>query len=130
MQKARTPAANAVAAAFGQRMKNARADAGITQAELQQLLTERGVPLDTSAITRLEAGGREPRLTEALAIAETLSFGLTDLATPATDLDTYMNEVRNLMEQSREALLNLLRSVDKATDVVRLAKGASNVDKP
>ena len=123
MQKARTPAANAMAAAFGQRMKNARADAGLTQAELQQLLTERGVPLDTSAITRLEAGGREPRLNEALAIAGTLGFGLTDLAAPATDVDAYMVEVRRLMEESREALLNLLHSVDRATDVLRQVNG-------
>ena len=123
MQKPRTPAADAMAAAFGQRMKAARLEAGLTQAELQQRLAERGVPLDTSAITRLEAGGREPRLTEALAIAATLGFGLTDLAAPATEIDAYMTEVRQLMEQSRAALLDLLRSVDKATDVLRQVKG-------
>ena len=123
MQKPRTPAADAMAAAFGQRMKAARLEAGLTQAELQQRLAERCVPLDTSAITRLEAGGREPRLTEALAIAATLGFGLTDLAAPATEIDAYMSEVRQLMEQSRAALLNLLRSVDKATDVLRQVKG-------
>jgi len=112
-----------MAAAFGQRMRNARLEAGLTQAEVQQLLKERGVPLDTSAITRLEAGGREPRLHEAIAIAATLGFGLTDLAAPATDIDTYVAEVRQLMEQSRAALLNLLRSVDRATDVLRQANG-------
>ena len=112
-----------MAAAFGRRMKAARADAGLTQAELQELLKERGAPLDTSAITRLEAGRREPRLSEALAIAATLGFGLTDLAAPATEIDAYMSEVRQLMEQSRAALLDLLRSVDKATDVLRQVKG-------
>jgi transcriptional regulator with XRE-family HTH domain len=123
MQKARTPEANEVAAAFGRRMKAARADAGLTQAELQELLKERGAPLDTSAITRLEAGRREPRLSEAIAIAATLGFGLTDLAAPTTEIDAYMSEVRQLMEQSRAALLDLLRSVDKATDVLRQVNG-------
>ena len=55
-----------VGSAFGDRAKSARLRAGLTQ---QQLCDRLGNSLDTSAITRIEAGQREPRLSEALAIA-------------------------------------------------------------
>lgn len=108
----------AISRAFGQRTKAARMDAGLTQAQLQDRLASRGIKIDSSGLTRIEAGQREPRLSEALAIAGVLGFGLANLVTPAPSLETYMNEVRRLAEQSRETLLQLLSSVDKAADLL------------
>jgi transcriptional regulator with XRE-family HTH domain len=103
---------------FGQRTKAARMEAGLTQAQLQDRLASRGIKIDSSGLTRIEAGQREPRLSEALALADVLGFGLANLLTPAPGLETYMNEVRRLMGESRETLLQLLRSVDKTTDLL------------
>lgn len=64
-----------VTATFAERAKSARLRAGLTQQQLfERLRDETGVRLDTSAITRIEAGQREPRLGEALAIARVLNF--------------------------------------------------------
>jgi len=104
---------------FGQRTKAARLEAGLTQAQLQDRLASRGIKIDSSGLTRIEAGQREPRLSEALALADLLGFGLTNLVAPNPSLETYMNEVRRLMDESRETLLQLLRSVDKAADLVK-----------
>ncbi|GAS87550.1 helix-turn-helix domain-containing protein [Mycolicibacterium brisbanense] len=63
---------------FGQRVKRAREDQGFTQRQLAEILEEyHRIKLDSSAITRIENGSREPRITEALAIADILNFPLT-----------------------------------------------------
>lgn len=107
-----------VSRVFGQRTRAARIDAGLTQAQLQERLASRGIKIDSSGLTRIEAGQREPRLSEALALADVLGFGLASLVTSNPGLDSYMNEVRRLVEQSRETLLQLLSSVDKAADLL------------
>ncbi len=104
-----------VGSAFGDRAKSARLRAGLTQ---QQLCDRLGNSLDTSAITRIEAGQREPRLSEALAIARELGFELDDLA-PRADLDAHLRDVTRSMEESRAALVTMLRSVDPVVDFVR-----------
>lgn len=101
--------------AFGDRAKQARLRAGLTQ---QQLCDRLGNSLDTSAITRIEAGQREPRLSEALAIARELGFELDDLA-PQANLDAYLRDLTRSMEKSRAALVTMLRSVDPVIDFVR-----------
>ncbi|WP_197502746.1 MULTISPECIES: helix-turn-helix transcriptional regulator [unclassified Mycobacterium] len=105
--------------AFAERAKASRLRAGLTQQQLSDRLQhEANVSLDTSAITRIEAGQREPRLGEALAIAKVLEFGLDDLA-PRSDLDSYLSDVHLLMHESRAALVKALRSVDPVVDFVR-----------
>jgi transcriptional regulator with XRE-family HTH domain len=116
----RPPALNdEVSSTFADRAKAARLRAGLTQQQLSdRLRTESEVLLDTSAITRIEAGQREPRLGEALAIARVLEFGLNNLV-PRADLDFYMSDVERLMDESRATLVKLLRSVDPVVDFVR-----------
>lgn len=101
--------------AFGDRAKSARLRAGLTQ---QQLCDRLGNSLDTSAITRIEAGQREPRLSEALAIARVLGFGLDDLA-PTADLDAHLRDITRSMEEGRAALVTMLKSVDPIVDFAR-----------
>lgn len=104
---------------FGEQAKQSRLRAGLTQQQLSDRLHhEAGVSLDTSAITRIEAGQREPRLGEAIAIAKVLEFGLDDLV-PRSDLDFYISEVNQLMNESRAALIKMIRSVDPLVEFVR-----------
>jgi hypothetical protein len=91
----------------------------LTQQQLsKRLQDEAGVVLDTSAITRIEAGQREPRLGEALAMARVLSFGLNNLV-PRADLDFYLSDVERLMNESRAALIRMVKSVDPVIEFVR-----------
>jgi transcriptional regulator with XRE-family HTH domain len=115
---------DAVGRTFGERAKAARIEAGMTQVQLQERLeAEFGIKLDSSGITRIEAGQREPRLSEALAIAAILDFGLNNLAPTGPDLNFYVSGVVELMHESRETLLQLLRSVDQVTAFVQLNPG-------
>ena len=108
-----------VSSTFAERAKAARLRAGLTQQQLSdRLRNESEVLLDTSAITRIEARQREPRLGEALAIAQVLEFGLNNLV-PRADLDFYMSDVERLMDESRAALVKMIQSVDPVVDFVR-----------
>ncbi len=91
----------------------------MTQQQLSNRLEEETpVTLDTSAITRIEAGQREPRLGEALAIAKVLNFGLNNLV-PRVDLDFYLSDVERLMKESRAALVRMVKSVDPLIEFVQ-----------
>src|ERR1700687_5276586 len=115
-----TSSGEEVGRAFAERTKAARNQAGLTQAQLSERLdAEFGVKLDTSAITRIEAGQREPRLSEALAIAEILDFGFYNMTPLGANLDFHMNGVAKMMDESREMLLKLVRSVDPVTEFVK-----------
>jgi transcriptional regulator with XRE-family HTH domain len=108
-----------VTATFAARAKAARLRSGLTQQQLcARLLKETGVDLDTSAITRIEAGQREPRLGEALAIGRVLGFGLNNLV-PRADLDFYLSDVERLLKESRAALIRMVKSVDPVIEYVR-----------
>lgn len=64
---------------FGQAVKRHRERAGLTQQQLSDQLARFRIKLDTSAITRIENGAREPRLREAQLIAQLLHVSLDDL---------------------------------------------------
>jgi len=103
---------------FGERVREFREQAELTQQQLSDRLREGfGIKLDTSAITRIESGAREPRLREAIAIAETLGFGLRGLNTPSADLLDYrLNGMNKLIDRAREDLLKLLQAVDRVAE--------------
>jgi transcriptional regulator with XRE-family HTH domain len=114
-----SPLTDEVTTTFAEQAKAARRRVGLTQQQLSdRLKNEAEVVLDTSAITRIEAGQREPRLGEALAIARVLGFSLNNLV-PRADLDLYMSDVKRLMEESRAALIKMIQSVDDITDFAR-----------
>jgi transcriptional regulator with XRE-family HTH domain len=107
-----------VTTTFAERAKAARLRSGLTQQQLSdRLRAETGVGLDTSAITRIEAGQRDPRLGEALAIGRVLGFGLNNLV-PRADLDFYLSDVERLMDESRAALIRMVKSVDPVIEFV------------
>ena len=113
------PPEDQVISTFADRAKSARLQAGLTQQQLaDRLQDETTVVLDTSAITRIEAGQREPRLSEALAIAKVLNFGLNNLV-PKVDLDFYLSDVERLMKESRAALVRMVKSVNPLIEFVQ-----------
>jgi hypothetical protein len=111
-----TPTNMGVSHNFSNQMKAARAKAAMTQAVLDARLKNGfGIKLGTSGVTRIEAGTRDPRLSEALAIAAVLGLELNDLA-PAQDLNRLMSDLTQKLIESRETLLAVLESVDQIAD--------------
>lgn len=105
---------------FGEQMKAARGRAGMAQASLQDLLWDGfGIKLDTSGITRMEAGQREPRLSEALAIGAVLGLELSDLASGPRDLNRQLGNIAGLLSQARESVAALLQSADQLTEYAK-----------
>lgn len=67
-------------AIFARRLREERAQGGLTQTEVARQLSERtGVVIDGSALTRIEKGQRAVRLEEAVALAEVVGQPLESL---------------------------------------------------
>jgi transcriptional regulator with XRE-family HTH domain len=74
---------------FGEEVRQGRKRAGWTQADLCDSLSKVGVALDSSAITRIESGEREPQLGEALAIARILGIEMLSETQIVLDLSIW-----------------------------------------
>jgi transcriptional regulator with XRE-family HTH domain len=96
---------------FGKRVRAQREGGGFTQRELSERLAELGIKLDTSAITRIESGSREPRLKEAFAIALALGVSLTALLHVADDP---MNALYSAYAELDFAAQDFERAADRA----------------
>jgi transcriptional regulator with XRE-family HTH domain len=70
---------SAYEAAFGVRLRQMREALCLSQRGLAERLSEHGLVLDASAITRIEKGQRAIRLGEAPVFADAFSLRLTDL---------------------------------------------------
>lgn len=79
MQDQQKPPGLTAASNFGRSVRAAREHAQWTQQQLSDALAKHGLRIDTSAITRIENGSRDPRLSEAEAIAAALDLPLSDL---------------------------------------------------
>jgi transcriptional regulator with XRE-family HTH domain len=102
---------------FGRGLAKARRDAGLSQAELAQRLSdELGIKVDQTAISRIEGGTRSVRLGEAVALVSVLS--------PLMRVDNFINMGRvytptQLAEDKLEALEFLRTEVAAAVKVAR-----------
>lgn len=108
---------------FGKLLKDARASHGWTQRDVADKLEERGLKIDSSAITRLEKGQREPRLREAIEISELLDFSLdlvaaADLTEIGGESQFARNEelMKREMEAARRKIINACISQHIAFD--------------
>ena len=100
---------------FGTRMKAERVHAGMTQVELAKRIDDEfEIKLDTSGITRIEAGQREPRLSEALAIAEILGLELADTD---SEIEPLLRTFTDQLYESCELLFNVFETVDRLAKV-------------
>lgn len=105
---------------FGQLMKEARESRGWSQRQLAGMLTAVELKLDPSAITRIERGTRDVKLSEAIAIANVLEISLDSLSY-SPEHDFHMREISQVQMtvRARKALLQALRQIDRwvnATD--------------
>ncbi|WP_045821461.1 helix-turn-helix domain-containing protein [Williamsia herbipolensis] len=101
---------------FGSTMRRRRLDAGLSQRALSQRLIELGVTIDQAAITRMESGQREPRLSEAIAIAEFLQFDLmqVELDQPNVSFSGAMQVGTQKFFAARAAIDEYLKAAQQA----------------
>jgi len=67
---------------FAQRLRETREARGLSQSELAQMLTDRGRPMNTTALLRVESGERKLSLDEAIALADVLQAAPANLLSP------------------------------------------------
>jgi transcriptional regulator with XRE-family HTH domain len=107
---------------FGRRVREERQRRGWRLADLADAVAARGVTLHLTAYAKTESGEREPRLSEALAIAAALEVPLGALLTEAGELDDRIAELRakaaRLSQESDDALT---RAVQFRNEAARLA---------
>lgn len=94
-------------------MRKAREAAKLTQQQLSDRMGRFGVKLDTSAITRIEGGTREPRLREAQEIASALGLLLDDLL-PSQPTELVARKLLNELEDAKFGLVDIVYDYGKA----------------
>lgn len=92
-------ASRAIEESVGEAIAEYRTGKGVTQRQLAAKLTAAGMPVDASAVSRIEKGTRSIRLTEAITIANILDV----------DLDLLVDGVRTPEEE--------LKKIRRNTDV-------------
>ena len=75
---------------FGEAVIEERRIQRISQKVLAGVLSERGLVLDASAISRIEKGTRAIRLSEAAMIADVLGFSLADVENPRDPMEDFV----------------------------------------
>lgn len=126
---------DAVEAGFGELVRGARVERGWSQRELADLLG-----LDTSAISRLEAGTRTTKLTEAVTLSEVLGVPLNALATRKDPVgrieaalgraDTRARSARTAVGAALRAYVEVSRLVADAPEPAMSALGLAGPDAP
>lgn len=97
------------AARFGASMKSRRESLGLSQTRLAEMLE-----MDRSAISRIESGERDPRLSEAVSIAGALSMELFSYVNAsARTYSAHLHLIRTSIIESRRQALIALMTVDK-----------------
>jgi transcriptional regulator with XRE-family HTH domain len=77
---------------FAKRLREMRKARGLSQAELAQLMTERGTPMNKAALLRIEKGERGLSLDEALAFAAVLNAAPAHLLSPRGEESVWLTD--------------------------------------
>jgi len=108
------PGERTVTTQFGDLMRDRREELGWSQRQLAEALHTVDLRLDPSAITRIERGTRDVKLSEAIAIATILGFSLDEITfSPVRQFMTYEWNELQLAIRARKALLDALRHYDR-----------------
>lgn len=107
---------------IGARVRELRREEGLSQAELAELMTDMGVPMQQQTILKIEKGSRSLRMSEAVVMATCLRVTMSSMV-PVENQTRVMNELRWLAGESRrpadEAAELLLESESVAAQLQR-----------
>ena len=102
---------------FGQNLAQFRQKAGWSQLEMRRRLEANGLKMHMTVLRRIEAGEREPRLAEAMKIAETMGITVELLT-----LDAASNKHLAAVSDSLVAFQETSRALKQATEAHEQAK--------
>ena len=107
---------------FAASMRHGRQALGLSQRALSQKLTELGVSIDQAGITRMESGQREPRLSEAVVIAEYLQFDILQVEIDQPNVSYYgaMQQAAQRYFDARSAVADYLHAAKNAATQYKL----------
>lgn len=101
---------------FSRRLREHRRAAGLTQAGLADLISERiDATLDGTAITRIERGERGVKLEEAVAAAQALRIPLAALVSDEPAEDARLRELHTALERERGRMAAAEEEMRQAT---------------
>jgi transcriptional regulator with XRE-family HTH domain len=111
-----------IEAAFGARVRQMRERQNLSQRRLAELVAERGVKLDPTAVTRLEKEGeRGIRLSEAAAISAVLDIDLGDFIYEHSDPEERLSALRAAADQNLTFARRFLQgALETLTEVRKL----------
>ncbi|WP_367582408.1 multiprotein-bridging factor 1 family protein [Tsukamurella tyrosinosolvens] len=107
---------------FGEAVRESRTGLGLSQRALAAKISDLGVPMDATAVTRIENGQREPRLTEGITLAKFLGFNAGDYGAAGATLSGYEAQVVNAYRRAVEALSDLTSVSADAAGTLRLLR--------
>jgi transcriptional regulator with XRE-family HTH domain len=108
---------------FGSMVLSSRQALGMSQKDVSTLLTNEGLAIDNSAVSRIEKGTRALRLGEAIAIARALGFSLADFedaVPPTDDFKRREERVDNALNAAHNALILAADELNGLTFVAEL----------
>lgn len=88
--------------AFGENVRREREQRGWSRLELQRRLEEKGAPFHATTLRRIETGEQEPRLSEAMALAEVLEVPLIHLIGTAEGVTHRIHAALDALDIQRE----------------------------
>lgn len=106
---------------FGETVLEGRRVLRISQKTLAELLSQRNLALDASAISRIEKGTRAIRLNEAAAIADVLGFSLSDVENPRdpeVDFARLRKNFDGVLNTVFDSALSVAESVEELTWII------------
>ena len=114
---------------FGDALKRARTARGLTQRGLADELQEIGLSVDQASIARMEAGKREPRLSEALAIAAHLDIDIGALGGQEVELMTRLRTaIAEIAEHTAMIVAEEMRRDSMLAEVERILREAPELE--
>lgn len=97
-------------ALFGEAVSMFRRMRDLSQREFADRLRDAGMPVDASAVSRIEGGSRSVRISEASIIADTLEIAVTDLLqfamTPTQVFRSVRRRVDGTLHQVQESIVD------------------------
>ncbi|MCS5732375.1 helix-turn-helix domain-containing protein [Herbiconiux sp. CPCC 203386] len=107
---------------FGRALATIRDARNLSQRAFADRLSERGVVMDASAVSRIEQGKRPVRLSEAVVMADILDVGMNQLLgiarTPESELVLAQRKLSAVTDDARGPIVQLINSALEVRDLL------------